>query len=415
MFEHHKKEAPFFTGIARGAGGFGFGKARAAVASLSGPAFMTFSVPSPVESGKVTAGGYTWYTFTSSGAFTVTTTAGSQPGTDGVPGNTVSIMMVGGGASGGNHHGAGGGGGGVVYATNPNGYGVIDLLPGGNGNTIPIVIGGGGFSVGGFNATTPGVPGRATKFGSGPESYFLIAYGGGGGGSHGQPNYHGSAGNYSAMSAWTTTETGPPSITPVTSAWWHPSVPGGSNGNGGGPRSGGCGGGECWNGASSAPNPGPWPVNYGSDAPASAGFGPTGGPGFANQPIAPGNSTTYGYGFAGGGCTPSESGGGGGTLEAGNTDGQMDGGDARSTPTNFWAGSGGNHPVYPSPYSFGAGGAGMNNGGSSGTAGSANPGGGGGGGGNATGYGNGGAGNRPFGGSSGTGSGGILIIKVKTS
>jgi hypothetical protein len=30
MFEWHKKEAPFFTGIARGAGGFGFGGARAA-------------------------------------------------------------------------------------------------------------------------------------------------------------------------------------------------------------------------------------------------------------------------------------------------------------------------------------------------------------------------------------------------
>lgn len=406
--------APILSRLSSG-GGFGFGKKGG---GPSGPAsaFMVFSVPAPVESGKVTAGGYTWYTFTSSGAFTVTTVAGPQAGTDGVPGNYISVMMVGGGASGGNHHGAGGGGGGVVYATNPNGYGVIDLLPGGNSNPIPIVIGSGGFSVGGFNATTPGVPGRATKFGSGPEPYSLVAYGGGGGGSHGQPNYTGTPGtqNYGPMSAWLTNETGPPSITPVTNAWWNPNVPGGSNGGGGGPRSGGCGGGEDWNSSGTGPNPGPWPVNYGSDAP-PGGSGPTGGPGFANQPLAPSNSATYGYGFAGGTCTTSESGGGGGTLEAGNTDGQMDGGDARSTPSNFWAGSAANHPVYPSPYSFGAGGAGMSNGGSSGNAGSANPGSGGSGGGNATGYGNGGAGNRPFSGSSGSGSDGIMIIKVKTS
>ena len=397
--------APLFTGLR-----LGFG--RSAEVAGGSPSFMTFSVPSPVESGKVTAGGYTWYTFTSSGAFTVTTVAGPQAGTDGVPGNYISVMMVGGGASGGNHHGAGGGAGGVVYATDPNGYGVIDSLPGGNNNSIPIVIGAGGFSVGGHNATTPGVPGKSTKFGSGPESYHLIAYGGGGGGSHAQPNYNGQSQDYSPMSTWTINETGPPSIAPVTNAWWNPNVPGGSNNGGGGPRSGGCGGGESWNSPGSAPNPGPWPANYGSDAPGSG----TAGPGFANQPIAPSNSATYGYGFAGGGCTTSESGGGGGTLEAGNTDGQMYGGDARSTPSNFWAGNPGNHPVYPSPYSFGAGGAGMNNGGGAGTAGSANPGGGGAGnGGNATGYGNGGAGNRPFSGSSGTGSGGIMIIKVKTS
>jgi hypothetical protein len=400
--------APLFTGLR-----LGFG--RSAEVAGGSPSFMTFSVPSPVESGKVTAGGYTWYTFTSSGAFTVTTVAGPQAGTDGVPGNYISVMMVGGGASGGNHHGGGGGGGGVVYATNPNGYGVIDLLPGGNSNTIPIVIGAGGFSIGGNNATTPGVPGKATKFGSSPEPYHLIAYGGGGGGSHGEPNWYGSIPSqpqYVPMSTWTINETGSPSIAPVTNAWWNPNVPGGSNGGGGGPRSGGCGGGEDWDSTGLGPNPGPWPANYGSDAPGT----PTGGPGFANQPIAPSNSATYGYGFAGGSATPSESGGGGGTLEAGNTDGQMYGGDARSTPSNFWAGGAGNHPVYPSPYSFGAGGAGMNSGGGVGTAGSANPGGGGAGnGGNATGYGNGGAGNRPFSGSSGTGSDGIMIIKVKTS
>jgi len=404
--------APIFTGSR-----FGFGRS-AAVASVPTSNFMAFSVPAPVESGKVTAGGYTWYTFTSSGAFTVTTVAGPQAGADGVPGNYISVMMVGGGASGGNHHGGGGGGGGVVYATNPNGYGVIDLLPSGNNNPIPIVIGAGGFSVGGNNATTPGVPGKATKFGSGPEPYHLIAYGGGGGGSHGQPNWYGNAPaqpQYVPMSSWTINETGPPSIAPVTNAWWNPNVPGGSNGGGGGPRSGGCGGGEDWDNSNVGPNPGPWPVSYGSDAPTPGTYGPTGGPGFANQPLAPSNSATYGYGFAGGSAIPSESGGGGGTLEAGNTDGQMSGGDARSTPANFWAGSGANHPVYPSPYSFGAGGGGMSSGNSPGDGGSANPGGGGNGGGSASGYGNGGGGNRPYFGSSGNGSTGIMIIKVKTS
>ena len=37
MFEKYKKEAPFFTGITRGVGGAGFGKARAAVAAAAAP------------------------------------------------------------------------------------------------------------------------------------------------------------------------------------------------------------------------------------------------------------------------------------------------------------------------------------------------------------------------------------------
>lgn len=419
MFNWYKKEAPVFTGIARGVGGFGFGKSAAAATTTATPAFMVFSVPAPVEAGKVTAGGYTWYTFTSSGAFTVTTVAGPQAGTDGVPGNYISVMMVGGGGSGGSHHGAGGGGGGVVYATNPNGYGVIDLLPGGNSNPIPIRVGSGGFSMTSGNSTCPGVPGQATKFGSGPEPYHLIAFGGGGGGSHQQPNYYGSGANptpYGPMGpgGWVKGETGPTSIEPFTNSWWNPNVPGGSNSGGAGPRSGGCGGGDTW----PSPLPNPYGTNYAADAsvPGSPTF-VSGGPGYANQPIAPSNSATYGYGNAGGAGNSDLSGGGGGTSTAGSTG---PGGNARSTPANFWAGSGANHPVYPNPYAFGAGGGGAHNtDGATYPGGTANPGSGGPGqrtgGSNATGYGNGGGGCRVFNTTSGAGSNGIMIIKVKTS
>jgi hypothetical protein len=45
MFEHHKKEAPFFTGIARGAGGFGFGKS-------AGGAVTSPLLPIPIVTDK---------------------------------------------------------------------------------------------------------------------------------------------------------------------------------------------------------------------------------------------------------------------------------------------------------------------------------------------------------------------------
>ena len=422
-----KKEKPVFTGLRFGFGSGGGGGA--AGDAGSGSPFMTLSFPTPVENNKVTAGNYTWYQFTASGAFTVTETANpSATNPDNVPGNYVGVMMVGGGGSGGTHHGAGGGGGGLVEAHHSSGYGVIDLGPGGNSNPITIKIGAGGFGAGGANGTTPGVPGQATRFGSPSDPYFLIAYGGGGGGSHDQPNYVASnpgapnptSPTYSPMGpgGWDIDDTGPPTIAPVTNRWWSPYVnPGtptsGQSGGGAGPRSGGCGGGEPWPG----PDPNPsGPTDYGSDGPGAD----AGGPGRGNQPLAPGNSQTYGVGYRGGNATSDMSGGGGGTAGEGGpspvTTGAGYGAPAKTPPNAFWSGDGGNHPFYPSPRRYGAGGGGQSQTDTSRPGGTANPGSGGAGGGSdATGYGNGGGGGRPFSTVGGDGSAGILYIKVRTS
>ena len=58
---------------------------------------------------------------------------------------------------------------------------VIDLNPLTTPEAITVKIGSGGAGVpGGNNVTNPGVPGQATRLVLGP--YYLIAYGGGGGG-----------------------------------------------------------------------------------------------------------------------------------------------------------------------------------------------------------------------------------------
>ena len=381
----------------------------------SAPAgLMSFTVPSPVESGKVSSGKYTWYEFTASGSFTVTAKAPEAAHSDdSAPGNQVAIVMVGGGGGGANHHGAGGGGGGLIEAHNPNGYGVIDLNPLSTPEAITVKIGSGGASVpGGNNATNPGIPGQATRFGSPSDPYYLIAYGGGGGGSHNAPNYYGDGVTYN-LPSYATDDTGTPHTI------WHPTVPGSAgNGAGAGPRTGGCGGGESWPG----PNPndgGPLPEAFGCDGAfppphPDGGEGQSGGAGPGRQPSAPGNSGTYGVGKAGGASTSTHAGGGGGTGEVGNTDGTGHGGDGKATAPEFWSPG---HPYAPSPRRVGAGGGGQDNPqGFTGGGGAGNPGGGGNaGGGNASGYGNGGGGSRAFPQSSGSGSAGALWIKVRTS
>ena len=376
---------------------------------------MTFSVPSPVETGKVSSGKYTWYEFTASGSFTVTALAPEiAHSDDSTPGNEVAILMVGGGGAGACHHGAGGGGGGLIEACDPNGYGVIDLSPLTVPEAITVKIGAGGAGGGGgINGTSPGIPGQATRFGSAPNPYYLVAYGGGGGGSHNAPSYYSNGQTYS-LPTYANDDTGN-----LPHTFWHPTVPGGTaNGNGAGPRTGGCGGGEPWPG----PNPndgGPLPATFGCDGAfppphPAGGEGQAGGPGSASQPGASGNSGTYGTGNAGGAASPDHAGGGGGTGEVGNTDGQGHGGDAKATPSNFWSPG---HPFAPSPRQWGAGGGGQNNPqGFTGGGGAANPGGGGNaGGGTASGYGNGGGGNRTFGTSGGSGTNGVMYIKVRTT
>ena len=61
----HKKEKPVFTGIARGVGGFGFGK------SAGGPSGPGFSVSGGNVDGYAAGNGWTYHTFTSSGSLVI--------------------------------------------------------------------------------------------------------------------------------------------------------------------------------------------------------------------------------------------------------------------------------------------------------------------------------------------------------
>jgi hypothetical protein len=160
MFEHHKKEAPFFTGIARGAGGFGFGKV--AGGGASGPSFSaTGGNVDSLEPGN----GYVYHTFTSPGTFVV-------------PSGTVDsewfVVGPGGGGAGGNGNSGGGGGGGIVHVT---GY---SLVPG--TYTITIPNGGSGGPSSNVNGNTGG---DATV--THPQPFSLTGKGGGGGGGWTQP------------------------------------------------------------------------------------------------------------------------------------------------------------------------------------------------------------------------------------
>ena len=157
------KEKPFFTGIARGVGGFGFGSgggggaaAAAAPGTLSGSGGSVY-----------TQGDYKLHVFTNpnSDAFVVS---------DAQPDATVEIMMIASGGSGAPDQGSGGGGGGLVWTN--NGGVVIS-----NG-TFPISISGASDN----NAPGPSNPSSArggdTLFNPGGSGIVLTAKGGGFGG-----------------------------------------------------------------------------------------------------------------------------------------------------------------------------------------------------------------------------------------
>tara|TARA_Y100000589_G_scaffold284204_1_gene282938 strand:+ start:595 stop:2781 length:2187 start_codon:yes stop_codon:yes gene_type:complete len=403
-----------------------------------GIAILSYDADAPEESaglmtvsttanGTFINGNYTFYTFTSTGTFTVTQAAPDIRHPDGRPGNYVSIVTVGGGGSGGHHHGAGGGGGGCVYATGPGGDGVIDLRPAAGNGAITVKIGAGGPGGQGGNATNPGIPGQASRFGASSDPYYVIAHGGGGGGSHETPNFRSSGSRpYGFMSSWLTDDTAPPSYITTANGWWNPNVPGGSNDNGAGPRSGGSGGGAPW---SMSRNPyvtnGTVPYSNGCDGPSPFPhyYGESGG--FGTQKLAPGVSGFYGYGSPGGGrhdypASINYGYGGGGSDYAGkreffsNRPDNKQGSPARNVPNNFY---GPGHPYYNTQHRLGAGGGGQHQHGPTAPGGDARPGSGGAGGsgGNASGYGNGGGGNRYWPDTSGSGSSGIMIIKVRSS
>jgi hypothetical protein len=137
--------APFFTGIARGVGGFGFGRSAG-------------SVPFSVTGGtKYTYNGKTIHVFTSTDATGLVITGGNL--------TNVEYVMVGGGGAGGYNYAGGGGAGGYLTGT-------FALIPG-PGGPYPVTIGAGG---NGVSTNSRGGNGTNTVFNS------ITAYGGGGGG-----------------------------------------------------------------------------------------------------------------------------------------------------------------------------------------------------------------------------------------
>ena len=102
--EFNKKEKPVFTGITRGVGGFGFGKAAAAVGGGAA------AVPNVAASGGIiheyedSGTKYRCHVFLNPGNFVVTDTDTQS---------TMDYLVVGGGGGGGGDNGGGGGGGGV--------------------------------------------------------------------------------------------------------------------------------------------------------------------------------------------------------------------------------------------------------------------------------------------------------------
>lgn len=157
--------APFFTGIAKGLGGTGFGKQQSATATFSA------SGGTVTAAGISPGNGYRYHVFTAPGTFTV---SGSS--------KNIEYLVIGGGGDGGGYYGGGGGAGGL-RSNDPNGG------PGGPSpvrepdylitpGTYPIVVGPGGSGV--F------VPGNYSSFNdTNVNSLGTIRSEGGGGGSQG--------------------------------------------------------------------------------------------------------------------------------------------------------------------------------------------------------------------------------------
>jgi hypothetical protein len=226
MFNWNIKEAPFFTGIARGVGGAGFGKRAGGAAGGSIPFSGTGGV---VSAGVAPGNGYRYHYFKTPGSFVVSSSYNNAPG------STIDILLVAGGGGGGARSGGGAGAGGVAWGR------VIPIPISVSGTSIPITVGSGGLpgpAPGGPSG--PGGQGGDSYFGSSPDSYYFIAKGGGAGASD------------------TTPQSG---------------IPGGS---GGGSHYGPPAPDPGWNGGSAtqpSQNPGkPWVTNYGN--PGSLGWGP---------------------------------------------------------------------------------------------------------------------------------------------
>ena len=174
------KEKPVFTGITRGVGGFGFGKAAADTGGGG------FSVSGGEANGITPGNGWTYHTFKTSGSLVISGSSAAK---------NAEFLIVGGGGAGGiaNINGSDGGAGGG--AGNVNSYTDFTTADLGDG-TFAIVVGDG---AGAFGPPSPGSTVQAPQVGddstvtkSGPGAT-LTAKGGGGGG-HGP--YGGPLGPY---------------------------------------------------------------------------------------------------------------------------------------------------------------------------------------------------------------------------
>ena len=150
--------APFFTGIARGIGGFAFGVRKLISSILFVPPYLT-ATGGTIVNYTLDGKSYTAHIFTSSGTFSVTNITDSLDG-------YVDVLVVGGGGSGGVDNGGGGGAGGLIYKTN------VSVS---NGSGFNIIVGAGGAARPGSSDDGPGNNGSNSLFG------LLTAYGGGAG------------------------------------------------------------------------------------------------------------------------------------------------------------------------------------------------------------------------------------------
>jgi len=228
MFEWHKKEKPVFTGIARGVGGFGFGKS-AAVASTapSGPGIITFYMWGAGGGGR-TDGGYATPTVGGgAGGYVEATTTSLSPsdtlyvyvGSPGLSNSSESSPLTphvfGGGSTNYGLYAGSGAGAAYIYLNGVQGVGTLLAVSGGGGGNSYSGGGNGGGSTGGSGGNYDG----ATGGGGGTQSA---------GGAGGSPDYGGSNGT-------------PGSFLQGGNGAPGPSTPGG--GGGGGYYGGGGGGG----------------------------------------------------------------------------------------------------------------------------------------------------------------------------
>lgn len=208
--------APFFTGLAKNLGGYGFGK-QSTSSQLS-----IFSATGGNVDGLAPGNGYKYHTFTSPGNFVVS--SGNK---------IIEVLLVAGGGGGGNWNGAGNGGGGggaggLVY------HSTYSIVPG----THSVTVGSGGSNNPSPNGSFVGANGTDSIFGG------LTAKGGGGGGGYSSDGTPGGSGGGSGGAGGGGSAASQPGQT-------HPTAPPGwvNYGNPGGPNSGNPGRGSGGGGA----------------------------------------------------------------------------------------------------------------------------------------------------------------------